>query len=117
MIAQQQNNASMKTVETAIHAQNNVYRRRYVTNKIMLALSIGALVFGLIWLVWILETLIVRGGGSLSIALFTEMTPPPGAQGGLLNAIAGSLAMVGVCLLYTSPSPRDGLLSRMPSSA
>jgi phosphate transport system permease protein len=103
VIAHQQNDVSIKTVESAIHAHNNVYRRRYITNKIMLALSVSALIFGLIWLVWILETLIVRGGGSLSLALFTEMTPPPGSQGGLLNAIAGSLAMVGVGTLIGTP--------------
>ena len=50
MIAHQQNDVSIKTVESAIHAHNNVYRRRYITNKIMLALSVGALIFGLIWL-------------------------------------------------------------------
>ena len=95
--------ATSKTVESAIHSRNSVYRRRYVTNKIMLTLSIGALIFGLFWLIWILETLIVRGGGSLSLSLFTEMTPPPGGKGGLLNAITGRLAMVGVGTLIGTP--------------
>jgi len=69
----------------------------------MLSLSIMALIFGLIWLLWILITLISKGGGSLSLALFTETTPPPGEAGGLLNAILGSLAMVFTGTLLGTP--------------
>ena len=56
--------------------------------------------FGLSWLVFILATLLWQGFSGLSLAVFTQMTPPPGSSGGLLNAIVGSLIMtiLGVCL-------------------
>ena len=54
------------------------------------ALSIGAAAFGLTWLVLILLVLVVKGVGGLTLAVFTEMTPPPGGAGGLLNPIVGS---------------------------
>jgi len=72
---------------------NTVYRRRRRFNRIMLTLSMLALAFGLFWLCWILVTLLHRGGGALSWTLFTQSTPPPGADGGLLNAILGSVMM------------------------
>jgi phosphate transport system permease protein len=77
-------------------------RRRYV-NTISLTLSLGAMVFGLFWLGWILLTLLKYGLGGLSFHLFTEMTPPPGSAGGLLNAIFGSLIMSGVATLIGTP--------------
>jgi len=86
-----------------IHSGNGVYKRRYILNKVMLTASLCALGFGLIWLVWILATLAIKGGGALSVTLFTEMTPPPGEAGGLLNAIAGSVAMVAVGTLIGTP--------------
>ena len=58
-----------------------------------MGLSVAATVFGLGWLVLILGVLLWEGFGGLSLAVFTEMTPPPGAAGGLLNAIVGSLIM------------------------
>ena len=82
---------------------NGVYRRRQVLNRIMLALSMAALLFGLFWLAWIIFTLLVKGGSALSLVLFTEITPPPGQTGGLLNAIVGSLAMVTVGTLIGTP--------------
>jgi phosphate transport system permease protein len=69
----------------------------------MLTLSIAALVFGLFWLVWILAVLVMKGGGALSLTLFTEITPPPGQAGGLLNAIMGSFVMVGIGTLIGTP--------------
>lgn len=64
-------------------------------NALMLAVSSAALAFGLFWLIWIIATLLYEGGTALMrISLYTQMTPPPGADGGLLNAIAGSLVMV-----------------------
>nr|MBF0683309.1 phosphate ABC transporter permease PstA [Pseudomonas sp.] len=83
--------------------QNRVYRRRSITNKVMLTLSSAALLFGLFWLFWIIITLVVKGAGSLSLALFTEMTPPPGSSGGLLNAIVGSVMMSVVAVLIGTP--------------
>jgi len=78
-----------------VSASNPVYRRRKHTNRIMLSVSVVALAFGLFWLAWILATLLYEGGTALVRAtLYYQMTPPPGADGGLANAIAGSLAMV-----------------------
>jgi phosphate transport system permease protein len=59
--------------------------------------------FGLIWLVWILLTTLTEGAAALSPALFSEMTPPPGAEGGLLNAFYGSAMMIGLALLIGTP--------------
>ena len=56
-----------------------------------MALSLAATAFGLGWLVLILGVLLWEGFSGLSLAVFTEMTPPPGAAGGLLNPIVGSL--------------------------
>ena len=70
------------------------YARRRRTSSIAMALCVGATIFGLVWLSMILFTLFWNGFAGLSVALFTEMTPPPNAQGGgLLNAIVGSLIL------------------------
>lgn len=83
---------------------NRRYIARKRTNVLMLAISGLALAFGLAWLVWILATLFYEGGGALVRAsLYSEMTPPPGADGGLANAIAGSLVMVAVGTLLGTP--------------
>jgi phosphate transport system permease protein len=80
---------------SAIHSGNRLYRSRKRVNFILLVVSGLAIAFGLFWLVWILGTLLYEGGHALArAALYHEMTPPPGADGGLANAIAGSLVMV-----------------------
>jgi phosphate transport system permease protein len=79
------------------------YRRRRWRNQIATALSVGAAVFGLTWLVLILIVLIVKGVGGLSPAVFTEMTPPPGGSGGLLNPIVGSLILTVLAVLFGTP--------------
>ncbi len=71
----------------------NLYRKRRLINGLNLTLSMVAMAFGLFWLGWILWTLIDKGLSSISLDVFTKMTPPPGSNGGLLNAIAGSIAM------------------------
>jgi phosphate transport system permease protein len=71
----------------------NLYTRRLLINRFNLAVSLLTMLFGLFWLGWILFTLFKAGFGGLSAKLFLEMTPPPGSDGGLLNAIAGSLLM------------------------
>ena len=100
-------NISVKTTLTpptsVLHSGNWVYRRRSMTNKIMLGLSFAALTFGLFWLCWILAVLLIKGGGALSLTLLTESTPPPGQAGGLLNAILGSFVMVGVGTAIGTP--------------
>jgi phosphate transport system permease protein len=66
-------------------------------------LAIAAAAFGLTWLVLILLVLVVKGVGGLSLAVFTEMTPPPGSAGGLLNAIVGSLLLTALAVLFGTP--------------
>ena len=58
------------------------YLRRQWRNRLATTLAIGAAAFGLTWLVLILLVLVVKGVGGLSLAVFTEMTPPPGSAGG-----------------------------------
>jgi phosphate transport system permease protein len=83
---------------------NSVYRRRLLAHRIGIALSIGAMAVGLIFLGWILFTLLIKGFSALSIAMFTETTPAPGGEGGgLINAIVGSLLMVGAATLISTP--------------
>ena len=78
-----------------VSTSNSVYRWRKHTNRVMLSVSLIALATGLFWLAWILATLFYEGGAALVQAtLYYQMTPPPGADGGLANAIAGSLLMV-----------------------
>ncbi|MEW9897387.1 phosphate ABC transporter permease PstA [Chitinivorax sp. PXF-14] len=81
----------------------SIYRRRKLVNYFNLIMSICTMAFGLFWLVWILATLFQHGFSALSSALFTQMTPPPGSSGGLLNAIAGSLMMAVVGTAIGTP--------------
>jgi phosphate transport system permease protein len=80
-----------------------LYRMRSLKNRIAMVLSCGATAFGLLWLVWILLTTIVKGIDALNLQLFTGMTPPPGAEGGLANAFYGSILMSGIGLLIGTP--------------
>lgn len=82
----------------------NLYRKRIVVNRVGLALSMAAMLIGLGALVWILGTLMFMGLGALKPQVFTQMTPPPGNDGGLLNAIYGSLLMVAVGTLIATPT-------------
>jgi phosphate transport system permease protein len=68
-----------------------------------MALSLAATAFGLGWLVLILGVLLWEGLSGLSLAVFTEMTPPPGADGGLLNPIVGSLIMTTLAVAVGTP--------------
>ena len=81
----------------------NLYTRRRITNALGLSVSVLAMLFGLFWLSWILFTLLDYGLLALTPAVFSQMTPPPGSSGGLLNAIAGSLAMTLVGTLIGTP--------------
>ena len=80
-----------------------LHTRRKLVNSIALALSLAAMAFGLVWLLWILFEVVRLGAGGLSGSLFTLMTPPPGSPGGLLNAIVGSLILVGAASLIGTP--------------
>lgn len=84
-------------------ANENLYRKRDIKNKVAMVLSCGATVFGLLWLVWILLTTIINGFAALNARLFLEMTPPPGSSGGLANAFYGSFLMSGIGLLIGTP--------------
>ncbi|WP_321843247.1 phosphate ABC transporter permease PstA [Paraburkholderia bannensis] len=78
--------------------------RRRVTNAIALTMSLAAMAFGLLWLVWILYTTLSLGIGGLSVELFTQSTPPPNTDGGgLANAIVGSLLLVGIATAVGTP--------------
>ena len=79
------------------------YLRRQWRNRLATTLAIGAAAFGLIWLVLILLVLMVKGVGGLSLAVFTEMTPPPGSAGGLLNPIVGSLLLTVLAVIFGTP--------------
>src|SRR5438874_2202310 len=81
-----------------------LYERRRLTNWLVMGLSVAATAFGLLWLVLVLGTLLINGVSAITPALFTEMTPPPGSSGGLLNAIAGSLAMTVIATLIGTPT-------------
>jgi phosphate transport system permease protein len=74
-------------------ANRALYFRRRLANSAFIALSLGAALFGLVWLAFILYALLKNGIAALSPTLFTQATPPPGSAGGLANAIFGSLAM------------------------
>ncbi|MDP1593772.1 MAG: phosphate ABC transporter permease PstA [Gallionella sp.] len=71
----------------------DLYTRRRIANATGLTIAVAAMAFGLFWLCWILWTLLGRGLPALTPMVFSQMTPPPGSSGGLLNAIFGSLMM------------------------
>jgi phosphate transport system permease protein len=81
----------------------NVLRRRRITNVVAFAASMVATAIGLALLAAILWTLLTRGFGALSLAVFTQMTPGPGSAGGLLNAIFGSVVMTLLGILIGAP--------------
>jgi phosphate transport system permease protein len=80
-----------------------IYRRRLWINRWNLAMSLATMAFGMFFLLWILWVLFARGFEALSPALVTQMTPPPGSDGGLANAIFGSVAMVAVATFISTP--------------
>jgi phosphate transport system permease protein len=81
-----------------------LHRRRKRVNALALTLSLGAMAFGLFWLIWILWDTLRLGVGGLSLQVFSQMTPPPQADtGGLANAIFGSLAMVTLATAIGTP--------------
>jgi phosphate transport system permease protein len=82
---------------------NKLYAARRRRNATAMALSLAATVFGLGWLVLILGVLLWEGLSGLSLSVFTEMTPPPGSSGGLLNPIVGSLILTVLAVLIGTP--------------
>ena len=82
---------------------SSLYAARQRNNSIAKILALAATLFGLGWLVLILGVLLWNGFGGLSVAVFTEMTPPPGQAGGLLNPIMGSLVLTALAVVIGTP--------------
>jgi phosphate transport system permease protein len=80
-----------------------LYLRRRLANALALSLGGIATLFGLFWLAWILWVTLAKGIAAFKLGLFTEMTPPPGADGGLANAFFGSIVMSGLALAIGAP--------------
>jgi phosphate transport system permease protein len=93
----------MSTSQAASADRNPIYQHRRRVNRAMMTLSAVALAFGLFWLFWIILTLLIEGAGALRPGLLLHMTPPPGENGGLANAIIGSIMMVGSAVLLGTP--------------
>ena len=99
----------MSTAQRLISAADQATARqarfnsRNRVNKIALFLSLAAMGFGLFWLVWILWETLRLGLGGLNLALFTQMTPPPNEDGGISNAIFGSMVMVSLATFVGTP--------------
>ena len=99
----------MSTAQRLISAADHAAARqarfnsRNRVNKIALFLSLAAMAFGLFWLVWILWETLRLGLGGLNLALFTQMTPPPNEDGGISNAIFGSMVMVSLATFVGTP--------------
>ena len=81
----------------------DLYARRKTVNRLALTVSVAAAAFGLMWLALILWTLFYEGFSAIDWRIFSEMTPPPGGEGGLLNAIFGSLVMTVVATVIGTP--------------
>lgn len=95
---------AVTTVATDEKMRIKMQSKRKLLNTVALTLSLAAMAFGLFWLIWILYTTVTLGISGLSAQLFTEMTPPPNAEGGgLANAIMGTLLMVGFATLFATP--------------
>ena len=92
----------LASVDTAHHAERR-YRKRTIINRIAILLSCAAALFGLFFLAWILWTTVSKGIGGITVALFTQSTPPPQEAGGLANAFFGSMMMCGIAILIGTP--------------
>ncbi len=93
----------MAGLPTADRAMRSIILRRRIANAGVLIAATASTLFGLFWLAWILWTTVTKGAAALKPALFTQMTPPPGADGGMLNAFAGSLAMIVLAVIIGTP--------------
>src|SRR5690348_17350329 len=80
-----------------------LYQRRVFINRFNMTVSALTMSFGMFFLLWILFGLFARGMAAFTPALFTQTTPPPGSDGGLANAIYGSVMIVGCATLISTP--------------
>ena len=87
----------------AVVRSNMLYATRRHRNHLAVGLAYAATAFGLAWLVFILADLLWQGFSGLNLAVFTQMTPPPGSKGGLLNPIVGSLLMTVIAVVIGTP--------------
>jgi phosphate transport system permease protein len=81
----------------------SVLARRRAVDALAFIFAGAATVFGLVWLFWILWTTFAEGMNALNLQLLTEMTPPPGSAGGLLNAFYGSAMMIALAIAIGAP--------------
>ena len=88
---------------TLIEQRQSAYAFRKWVNLFALVFSFGAMAFGVFWLFWILWETVVLGIGGFAVSTFTMMTPPPNETGGILNAIYGSLLIVGMATFIGTP--------------
>jgi phosphate transport system permease protein len=95
--------ASAVNPELAQRARLAKFAKRKLINQIALVLSLAAMLFGLFWLAWILWETLRLGLSGLSLAVFTQMTPPPNEAGGLANALWGSFLMVSLATCIGTP--------------
>jgi phosphate transport system permease protein len=96
--------AGLEIMNSTSNINPEVFARRKRANKIGLTLSMGAMALGMIFLLWILSVLVIKGFSSINLDLFTHSTPAPGSDGGgLANAIVGSLMLIGCCTLISTP--------------
>jgi len=91
---------TMLAIESARTGRYAGRRRR---NAIAMGLAVAATAFGLGWLVLILGALLWEGFRGLTFEVFTQMTPPPGSAGGLLNPIVGSLILTVLGVVIGTP--------------
>lgn len=84
-------------------AHSALYAKRRIVNAVVIGASVVATVIGVTWLGLVLYALLVNGFSALSLDLFTQITPPPGSKGGLLNPIFGSLIMTLIATLVGAP--------------
>ena len=110
----------MQTTAALAESRRKMQARRRLKNRIALTLSIATMAFGLFWLIWILMSTITRGIDGMSLALFTEMTPPPHTEGGgLANALAGSGLLILWATVFGTPlgiiaaTHRNGIADRI----
>jgi len=96
--------AGFKNMNNTSNMDVNIFAQRKRANKIGLTLSMGAMALGMVFLLWILSVLLIKGFSAIDLSIFTHSTPAPGSEGGgLANAIVGSLLLVGTCTLVSTP--------------
>ncbi|MGO4221764.1 phosphate ABC transporter permease PstA [Lysobacter sp. TAF61] len=88
---------------TDYRVSDGLYRKRRIVNVVSIVLACAAAAFGLFFLGWILWTLVSKGIGGVNLALFTQSTPPPMQEGGLMNAFFGSAVMCAIAILIGTP--------------